>query len=921
MHSIFEKASTRMFCISGVLNDIYCMPDLRMLNFEEFLNEKLHMLGYQNVVFYSGAKRQFFTLDAQSRAGLEVLKKQPAPKTAPPPPPTPADSPAKPPQQRGGMQRQRRVADPEKKPEVYAVTISDETQTPETANRFMLDTTTRKALVFTSLEDFISNVDKSRRGFHAYFEDWKSLPSENGNICIFLSKSIDARNLQRIFGEQGTLPLQSLFVRGMTSGGAEFNHNACMIVGSPLNDEIASLLEYLRIKGYTYRTRDAQNQDVTVTAHLQFRYAELDTLLRSLNFYNRESEFSELKTMKETLERFMQDHGGTVVPLTPADVPKLYPRSHGTFQNEQDPMEFLRTRRGWEAAHQVLNSFILSHRKAQQKLSATIEERGQHDIDRIEPVKREFCGKVPNFVLQGPPGVGKTEIANLIGRILQKEGILKSGHTVIGSRDKLVGQFVGSTAIQTAALIEQAQEGVLLIDEVYSLAEGNANSGVNYCAEVFNTLVAAMTNQNYHFCIIFAGYADRMNEVWQMNEGLFSRFGDANIIDLQGYEPDLLQSIFESFFPEGEEVQLSDTVRQTLPLFFQNYYADRDRVNFGNARDVGNLAATVKRAAAFRAIQQQEEGIVYVQQADFGERAALFAKRGKTADDIYASIYDYVGLEFLVNLFNDQLSEKVECEEKNLVYPGPSHMVWVGDPGTGKSTAAQLTAELYHSLGILGGTKPIYVDASELISSHVGGSAEAVQRRMDEACQHNTILVVEEAHQLCTSSMGKEVIDAMLNRMENERQKFNVIFVVYQSKLDDFLAINPGMPSRVNVCRFPSYTAPQLTAIFQKMCEKHQDTYTPDTLVQVEQLLTALHQKGITRKGNARLVRQLLEQMRKHRYRRILGEMAAAIHGEDTPENRGRVAAARAMHEVAVPASAYCFTPADIPADFGSGAA
>lgn len=73
MSSIFEKVSTRMFCISGALNDIYCTSDLRIYSFEELLNEKLKSLGYQYVVFYSGAKQRMFAIDSECGRKLEEL--------------------------------------------------------------------------------------------------------------------------------------------------------------------------------------------------------------------------------------------------------------------------------------------------------------------------------------------------------------------------------------------------------------------------------------------------------------------------------------------------------------------------------------------------------------------------------------------------------------------------------------------------------------------------------------------------------------------------------------------------------------------------------------------------------------------------------------------------------------------------------
>lgn len=926
MASKFEKVSTRMFCISGVLSDIYCMPDMKILNFEELLNQRLHELGYKCVIFYSGAKKKFFALDQGGIRGLEYFRKKPVQTENQAP--ASSESSAAP---SSGFKKRTiggtRGGSDEKGKSLKDYYIhADEVHDAEYANTYMLNTEEAKVLVFTSLDDFVTNSKpENKRNFFAYFEDWMSLPNENRNICIFISKSVDSGNLQQMFGDKGNLSLQSLFIKGMNSSGAEFNQNSSLIVGSPLGDEIGTLLEYLRIVGYTYTVRNADNGYEKITAKLDFRYSQKQEIVRALSFYNREAEFSELKIMKETIEAYMYEQHTALVPINPETVSAIYSQSDVKYLENDDPLERLKNTQGWEPAFNVINSFVVSHRNRHPG-QVMEQEEAESGIERFEPNRsvRISTGKVPNFVLQGPPGVGKTEIANLIGQILQREGILKSGHTVVGSRDKLIGQYVGSTAIQTASMIEQAQEGVLLIDEVYNLAEDNEHThGANYSAECINTLVAAMTNKNYRFCVIFAGYASRMDKVWNMNEGLFSRFGDSNVINIEGYKPDLLHSIFENQLKDydgdsGQNYQLSEAVTNDLDIFFENLYNERDRENFGNARDMNVLAAAVKRAAGYRYIQDNIAGDIIVEKCDFGDKAKLFEKKGLSAEDIYSGLNEYIGFDFLVDMFNDQLSVKIECEEKGIEYPGPSHMIWYGNPGTGKSTAAQLTIDLYHSLGILGGTKPIYVDASELMSIYMGGSAEEINKKMDEACQHNTLLVVEEAYQLSAASNGREAINAMLNRMEIDRKNFNVIFVLYETKLEEFLNVNPGMESRVKTYHFKDYTGEQLTEIFMKMCRKNQDEISDEAKTAVNRLLQRLYDEGYTKNGNARIVRKLLENMRQLRYARILDEMAVKMYGKPDAESRGKVSVLRSMKKIDLPEGVYRFEASDIPADFGN---
>ncbi|MDR0197249.1 MAG: AAA family ATPase, partial [Oscillospiraceae bacterium] len=726
MNSIFELSSTRMFCIIGNLRDVYCTRDLKLLGFEELLSGYLREQGFDAVIYFSGALSRLKTVDRASRDFLNGK----------------ADKSTK----RTGMSRFKRSAEgsgdsdgfggekSERKPSYERVGLEDSLAVAE-LNRFMTQTDRRVAVVFTSLDDFVNKTSlENRRVFNACFDDWKSLGTENRNICVFLSKNLDAGNIQQIFTARGEMSMASLFVSENTSEGASFNKNSCLIVRNPRSDEIASLLEYMRIVGIR-RVFAGEEKRVRIA----FDRADFEALVRETAFYSRNADITDLKPIKEKFERFMLSSGKDRVFIASQTLrSELFPECIGDYSHI-DPMELLKTTRGWETAARTLEQALTMIPKLSKDENERVDgSRGgsEYFVQRLG-ARREGGGEapVPNFVLQGPPGVGKSEIAGLIGRILSGRGILKSGHTIVANRSGLVGQYVGSSAINTANMIEQAQEGVLLIDEVYSLVnkgDGAVSSkGENYCAEVFNTLVAAMTDKSKRFCVIFSGYESKMDDVWQMNEGLYSRFGEGNIIDIDDFTPDVLMEIFVADIKKSG-ISLDDDVARDLPVFFQNYYNDRDRLKFANARDIKNLARTVIRAALTRCAGECVSGCG-VAKADFGKYENSFIKRGSLDEnDVYRQLRRYVGLDFLEEMFDDQSALFRECADKKKPYPGPIHMIWCGNPGTGKSTAAKLTAELYHFHGILGGVKPVYVDAGTLLGQYVGQAQQLINEKMDD---------------------------------------------------------------------------------------------------------------------------------------------------------------------------------------------
>lgn len=145
-------------------------------------------------------------------------------------------------------------------------------------------------------------------------------------------------------------------------------------------------------------------------------------------------------------------------------------------------------------------------------------------------------------VIQGPPGVGKTELAKILGEIYANLGVLKSGRFVIARRSDLIGKYLGHTAEKTQSVIDSCNGGVLLIDEAYSLGN-NGDSGDSFAKECLDTLNQNLTENKTHFMCIIAGYEKALNDCFfSANEGLTRRFTFK--YTLNGYKSEELSEIF-----------------------------------------------------------------------------------------------------------------------------------------------------------------------------------------------------------------------------------------------------------------------------------------------------------------------------------------------------------------------------------------
>ena len=200
-----------------------------------------------------------------------------------------------------------------------------------------------------------------------------------------------------------------------------------------------------------------------------------------------------------------------------------------------------------------------------------------------------------HLVFYGSPGTGKTTVARIVGRIYKDLGVLKKGHTVETDRAGLCGQYVGQTGPKTDSVIVKALDGVLFIDEAYSLVpEGGA--GNDYGQEAISTILKRMEDYRDRLVVIVAGYKNEMQRFIDSNPGLQSRFN--HYIDFPDYSSGELADIFKMYMKKNQYT-LSKDAEEYLKERFEYAVAHKDR-NFGNARYARNVFEKSIQAQANR---------------------------------------------------------------------------------------------------------------------------------------------------------------------------------------------------------------------------------------------------------------------------------------------------------------------------------
>ncbi|MFH0865826.1 MAG: AAA family ATPase [Bacteroidota bacterium] len=231
-------------------------------------------------------------------------------------------------------------------------------------------------------------------------------------------------------------------------------------------------------------------------------------------------------------------------------------------------------------------------------------------------------------VFTGNPGTGKTTMARIIGKIYKALGLLERGHVVECGREGLVAGYIGQTALKTKAKIDEAKDGVLFIDEAYSLSDGSEN---DFGREAIEVILKNMEDMRGQLAVIVAGYPDNMKKFLVSNPGLKSRFD--RTFQFNDYFTEELLDIFKMMALK-EGLKLNTEAEEYLKKYFAMLFETKDKF-FGNARTVRNVAAeAVKnqnlRMAATAAEKRTPEMIVTITLEDVKEFEVTGQKQEKT---------------------------------------------------------------------------------------------------------------------------------------------------------------------------------------------------------------------------------------------------------------------------------------------------
>ena len=457
----------------------------------------------------------------------------------------------------------------------------------------------------------------------------------------------------------------------------------------------------------------------------------------------------------------------------------------------------------------------------------------------IKDDSKDLLKNIIEYMRKKEEGIEKAYIPFNMCIYSNNKELVKEIVTIIETSSKAFS-YIENKPVQYISLYDV--EDLKKIDEAYSQDsiivlqdfEGIASEDESFKDKFIHKLQNGI-NFEKKFTIITGKSKDITENVLKQDDIVHSRFVDFKIEDVLPGVQDIYQEVLEKL---KDNIELSDEMKVELLDYISATYKNN------NLPYTEYISRLVERISFKKEIPKYE--------------------KEKSLDEIFAELNELVGLTKVKEMLNDlvnliELKNKAKDDLK--IKNVNLHMVFLGNPGTGKTTIARIIAGILYNLKYVKQNKLIEVSSKDLVAEYVGQTAPKTMAVIQKAL--GGVLFVDEAYSLASgngqgNSYNEEAIATLIQAMENYRDELVVIFAGYTKEMQDFLNANSGIVSRIGyTVEFEDYTQDELVAIFMQMMTKSGFVVTDDAIKKVREIIDEY--KDTKNFGNARFVRNVYE--------------------------------------------------------------